>query len=112
MDESYSTLVRPGRKLASQNARPKRQPRYHVLLWNDDSHTYEYVISMLKQVFGHSVEKGFQLAEAVDREGRAILLTTTLEYAELKRDQIHAFGKDLFIKDCQGSMSASIEPES
>ena len=35
-----------------------------------------------------------------------------LEHAELKRDQIHAFGKDPFIKNCQGSMSASIEPES
>jgi ATP-dependent Clp protease adaptor protein ClpS len=112
MDESYSTLVWPGRKSASQDARPKRQPRYHVLLWNDDSHTYEYVISMLKQIFGHPVEKGLRLAEAVDREGRAILLTTTLEHAELKRDQIHAFGKDPFIKNCQGSMSASIEPES
>ena len=112
MDETYSTLVRPGKKLKGQNARPKRQPRYHVLLWNDDSHTYEYVIAMLKHIFGHPVETGLQLAETVDREGRAILLTTTLEHAELKRDQIHAFGKDPFIKDCSGSMSASIEPES
>ena len=67
---------------------------------------------MLKQIFGHPIEKGLQLAEQVDREGRAILLTTTREHAELKRDQIHAFGKDPFIKDCKGSMSASIEPES
>jgi ATP-dependent Clp protease adaptor protein ClpS len=112
MDEICSTMVRPGKKSKDQNARPKRQPRYHVLLWNDDFHTYEYVIAMLKQIFGHTVEKGVQLAEKVDREGRAILLTTTLEHAELKRDQIHAFGKDPFIKDCSGSMSSSIEPES
>jgi ATP-dependent Clp protease adaptor protein ClpS len=36
--------------------------------------------------------------------------TTSLERAELKRDQIHAFGKDALIASCKGSMSASIEP--
>ncbi len=112
MDENCSTLVRPAKHQNRQDPRGKRQPRYHVLLWNDDFHTYEYVIAMLKQIFGHPVEKGLALAEEVDREGRAILLTTTLERAELKRDQIHAFGKDPYIKDFRGSMSASIEPES
>ena len=112
MDEISSTLVRPEKQQKNKESRAKRQPRYHVLLWNDDFHTFEYVIAMLKQIFGHPLERGLQLAEEVDRQGRAILLTTTMEHAELKRDQIHAFGKDPFIKDCKGSMSASIEPES
>ena len=50
------------------------------------------------------------MAEEVDSRGRAIVLTTTREHAELKRDQIHAFGKDALIDDCAGSMSATIEP--
>ncbi|MBC18763.1 MAG: Clp protease ClpS [Planctomycetaceae bacterium] len=112
MDEICSTLVRPAKQQKGQKPARKRQPRYHVLLWNDEFHTYEYVIAMLKQIFGHPKERGLQLAEEVDREGRAILLTTTLEHAELKRDQVHAFGKDPYIKNCRGSMSASIEPES
>ena len=95
-----------------QRSRPKRQPRYHVMLWNDEAHTYEYVVLMLAELFGHSPEKGFQLAQQVDQQGQAIVLTTTLEHAELKRDQIHAFGKDFFIGDCQGSMSATLEAES
>ena len=37
-------------------------------------------------------------------------MTTTMEHAELKRDQIHAFGKDDLITRSKGSMSASIEP--
>ncbi len=90
--------------------RPKRQPRYHVILWDDDDHSYEYVIIMMKKVFGYSIEKGFKIAKTVDSEGRAICLTTTLEHAELKRDQIHAFGRDPLIDRCQGSMSATIEP--
>jgi ATP-dependent Clp protease adaptor protein ClpS len=91
--------------------KPKRQPRYHVILWNDDDHTYEYVIKMVQELFGHPFETGYQMAREVDTRGRAILLTTTKEHAELKRDQVHAYGKDREIKNCKGSMSATIEPE-
>ena len=38
-----------------------------------------------------------------------IVLTTTKEHAELKRDQIIAYGKDDLIKNCKGSMHATIE---
>jgi ATP-dependent Clp protease adaptor protein ClpS len=38
-------------------------------------------------------------------------LTTTKEHAELKRDQIHAYGRDGLIERCKGSMWATIEPE-
>ena len=90
--------------------RAKRQPPYHVILWNDDDHSYEYVIKMLMVVFGHPPEKGFMMAAEVDAQGRVIVLTTTREHAELKRDQIHAYGKDELIAGCKGSMSATIEP--
>ncbi len=88
----------------------KRQPRYNVVLWDDSDHSYEYVVIMMRKLFRHSVEKGFQIAKEVDTSGKAICLTTTLEHAELKRDQIHAFGKDDLIPRCKGSMSATIEP--
>jgi ATP-dependent Clp protease adaptor protein ClpS len=92
------------------DTKPKRQPPYHVILWNDESHTYEYVIAMMMKLFGHTMEKGFQIAKEVDTQGRSIVLTTTMEHAELKRDQIHAYGKDSLISSCKGSMWASIEP--
>ena len=111
MDESTAAVAIPDRRVASQQLPPKRQPRYHVLLWNDDDHSIEYVVRMLKELFSHPVEKGRQLAEAVDTQGRTIVLTTTLEHAELKRDQIHAYGKDQACEGCKGSMSSSIEPE-
>jgi ATP-dependent Clp protease adaptor protein ClpS len=91
-------------------AEPKRQPRYNVILWNDEEHTYEYVIAMLMELFGYSKEKGFLMAKEVDSRGRVVVLTTTKEHAELKRDQIHAYGKDPYIVACKGSMKASIEP--
>lgn len=101
-----AVLVRPKQK---DKKKPKRQPPYHVILWNDDFHTYEYVVGMMQKLFGHPVEKGLQIAKEVDTKGRAIVLTTTREHAELKRDQIHAFGKDI-VAGCKGSMSATIEP--
>ena len=88
----------------------KYQPPYHVILLNDDDHTYDYVIVMLKDLFGHPLEKGFELAKEVDRSGRAVVLTTTREHAELKVDQIHAYGPDPNIERCKGSMSAVAEP--
>jgi ATP-dependent Clp protease adaptor protein ClpS len=88
----------------------KRQPPYNVILLNDDDHSYEYVIIMLQQLFGHPPERGYQMAKEVDTSGRVIVLTTTMEHAELKRDQIHAFGPDPLIPRCKGSMSSTIEP--
>lgn len=88
----------------------RRQPPYNVILLNDDDHSYEYVIFMLQELFGHAPEKGFLLAEEVDRTGRAIVCTTSLERAELKQEQIHDYGPDPRIAECKGSMSAEIEP--
>lgn len=116
-DESQVGIAEPvvetvRKQRAQQDKKPKRQPRYNVILWDDQEHTPEYVIAMMQQIFGHPPEKGFQIAQEVDGRGRAIVLTTTKEHAELKRDQIHAFGKDHAIRSCKGSMSASIEPVS
>lgn len=97
---------------AKRRKKPKRQPRYNVILWDDEDHSYDYVMVMMKDLFRYPIERGFQIAKEVDASGRAICLTTTLEHAELKRDQIHAFGKDGLIPRCKGSMSASIEPVS
>jgi ATP-dependent Clp protease adaptor protein ClpS len=104
-----STVTLPETDVDTQQ-QLRRQPPYHVILLNDDDHTYEYVIVMLKDLFGYPLEKGYQLAKEVDTRGRAIVCTTTLERAELKRDQIHAYGPDPRIPRCKGSMQAIIEP--
>ena len=100
------------KKRARSKKKPKRQPPYNVILWDDQDHSFDYVIVMMQQLFGHQPEKGFQIAEEVNNRGRAIVLTTTREHAELKRDQIHAFGKDPLTAGCKGSMSSTIEPVS
>lgn len=103
--------VQPDPSLRKKKAN-KRQPRYHVVLWNDNDHTYQYVVSMLQKLFGLPSPTGIKMATEVDQKGKVVVLTTTREHAELKRDQIHAFGADKLIRRSKGAMSASIEPES
>ena len=85
-------------------------PPWHVILLNDDEHSYEYVIAMLGAVFGFPTAKGMQHAEEVDATGRSILITTSREHAELKQEQVHGFGADPFVLKCSGSMTCIIEP--
>jgi len=95
---------------AELSRKVEKLPPYHVVLLDDNDHTYEYVIRMLRQVLGHSEEKAFTLAKEVDTSGRVIVHTAHKEAAELKAEQIHAFGKDPLIASCAGSMSAVLEP--
>jgi ATP-dependent Clp protease adaptor protein ClpS len=104
-----ATIARPVEK---EEQRTEGLPPYNVVLLDDDYHSYEYVILMLKKVFGHPIEKGFEMAQEVDSTGRVVVATTNLEQAELKRDQIQAFGPDPLIPRCRGSMSATVESAS
>jgi ATP-dependent Clp protease adaptor protein ClpS len=110
---SDSAIMEPAVKPKTREKKDekvKKQPPYHVILLNDDDHSFAYVIIMLQQLFGHPPERGHQMAVEVHTRGRVIVDTTTKERAELKRDQIHAYGPDPWIPRCQGSMSAVIEP--
>ncbi|MBI2923040.1 MAG: ATP-dependent Clp protease adaptor ClpS [Planctomycetes bacterium] len=69
-------------------------PLYHVVLLDDQEHTYEYVIEMLVKLFHKATACAFEHAVEVDKTGRTILETTHLEKAELKRDQIKGYGGD------------------
>lgn len=107
-DAGWTATLVPEKKRAAQRKR-RRVPRYHVVLWNSDDHSYEYVERMLRELFGHTPEECHKLAETVDSQGKVVVLTTTKEHAELKRDQILAYGKDDLCRNCKGSMHATIE---
>jgi len=85
-------------------------PLFHVVLLDDDEHTYDYVIEMLVTIFCHSKEAAFRHAMEVDATGRTIVLTCERQQAEFGRDQIHAYGADPRMPVSKGSMSAIVEP--
>lgn len=85
-------------------------PLYHVVLLDDQEHTYEYVVEMLSRLFGYGLEKALRIACEVDGQGQAVVYTGPLEVAELKQQQIHGYGADWRIPHCRGSMTAVLEP--
>lgn len=93
-----------------EEKRQRQQPPYHVILMNDDDHSVQYVVHMMQKLFGYPPERGLEIAKEVHEKGRCIVWTGTLEVAELKQEQIHAFGPDPLIPRCKGSMTCVLEP--
>lgn len=85
-------------------------PLYHLILLDDDTHTYDYVIEMLQTLFLLSKTEAFRKAVEVDTEGRVVILTCERAAAEFGRDQIHAYGPDPRMSTSRGSMRAIVEP--
>jgi ATP-dependent Clp protease adaptor protein ClpS len=106
-DDETVVVVAP-KKQRTPARQANRQPRYNVILWDSDGHTFDYVEKMLRELFGHQPEQCKEIAKSVDADGKAVVLTTTKEHAELKRDQVHAYGKDN-LEGSKGSMWSTIE---
>lgn len=102
-----STFAEPVAKKGNQD---QATPIYNVVLLDDDDHTYEYVMEMLKKLFACSQSKAWNHAVEVDTTGRTIVVTCELPLAEFGRDQILAYGADHRMPRSKGSMSAIVEP--
>ena len=85
-------------------------PLFHVVLLDDNQHTYDYVIEMLSRLFLMSTSEAFRHAVEVDTSGRTVVITCELPQAEFARDQIHAYGPDWRMPQSNQSMRAAIEP--
>ena len=83
---------------------------YHVVLLDDDEHTYDYVIEMLQKLFLLPKEVAFSHAVEVDTTGRTIVITCERPQAEFARDQIQGYGADPRMPKSKGSMSAVLVP--
>ena len=104
---SSSTSVAPE---IDESTDEQLETLYHVILLNDEDHSYDYVVEMLRKLFGFTESTAFSHAVEVDTKGTTILITCELSRAELKRDQIHAYGADWRLPRSRGSMAAVVEP--
>ena len=82
---------------------------YHVIILNDDEHTFEYVIEMLQAIFSFPYATALAHTMEADATGSSIVLTTNLEEAEQKRDQVHAYGPDWRLPHSRGPVAALVE---
>jgi ATP-dependent Clp protease adaptor protein ClpS len=80
--------------LPENETRTSRQPPYAVVLHNDDFNSMDFVVVVLRKVFGYTREKCAALMLEAHEKGRAVVWTGSLEVAELKADQIISCGGD------------------
>ena len=106
-----SSVAAPLTTPATGEEQEEKQGRlFHVILLDDDEHTYDYVIEMLQKLFFLSLDAALQHAIEVDTTGRTVVITCERPQAEFARDQIHGFGADPRMPKSKGSMSAVLVP--
>lgn len=81
-------------------------PPYHVILENDDDHSFEFVVQTLIKALGYAVEKCFQLSQEAHEKGRAVVWTGPKEVAELKCEQIQTFHE---VREADGKKLGALE---
>ena len=69
----------------------RRIPPYHVILENDDLHSFEFVVEALRKALCCTEQRAIQFTTEAHTKGRAIVWTGTKEVAELKAEQIQSF---------------------
>ena len=98
-----STVSRPKSK-ATASTSSQQLPPYNVIVLNDEVHTFEYVIEVLTKLFAHPLATAEALTWKIHNSGRAVVYTTHKEKAELKRDQVLAYGPDPRMSTSKGPL--------
>ena len=92
-------------------SRARFLPPHNVILMNDDDHSMDFVVDVLRKVFNFPLEKSFQLMLVAHETGCVVLWTGPKEVAELKAEQIGTFHeiRERDKKDL-GALGVRIEP--
>jgi ATP-dependent Clp protease adaptor protein ClpS len=116
-DDSASAVAEPivttqtaPRSQTNPRNETKQLPPYNVIILNDEEHTFDYVIELLTKLFAHAASTAKELTWRIHTTGRAIVYTTHKEKAELKRDQVLAYGPDPRMDVSRGPLGCYIEP--
>lgn len=110
-----STVVEPEvipETETNQKTKDKQSPNYAVILFDDDSHSYAYVVEMMMTLFSMTAQQGFDIAYEVDHIGQSTVKICPLEDAKNALNQIINYGPDHRMENSTGSMGACIEPVS
>jgi ATP-dependent Clp protease adaptor protein ClpS len=78
-----------GEVLEKPKERTKRPQLFHVILYNDDYTTMEFVVHVLEAVFQKGTEEAFRIMLDVHRRGRGVCGAYTYEVAETKVTTVH-----------------------
>jgi ATP-dependent Clp protease adaptor protein ClpS len=82
-----------GEVLEKPKERTKRPQLFHVILYNDDYTTMEFVVHVLEAVFQKGTEEAFRIMLDVHRRGRGVCGAYTYEVAETKVTTVHEMAR-------------------
>ena len=68
-------------------------PRYKVLMHNDDVTTMDFVVGLLRTIFGKPAGEARSIMLEVHQTGVALVEVVPLEEAELHVDQCHSLAR-------------------
>lgn len=83
---------------------------WKVVLFNDEDHTYDYVVALLVAVCGMAKEQAFRCAVEVDLTGRTVVFYGTKEDCARLSGKINTWGADHRLLRSRGSMNSAVEP--
>ena len=86
--------------------KPAVQPRWKVILLNDDVTTFVFVTELLVRIFGKKPDEALRLTHEIHETGSALITVTTLERAELYVEQVRSLARPRGFP-----LTATIEPE-
>jgi ATP-dependent Clp protease adaptor protein ClpS len=93
-----------------QRAETRKIPPYHVILENDDHHSFPFVVEVLCKAMGFTEERAIQLTNEAHTKGRCVVWTGTKEVAELKAEQIQTYHEIRDDGRKLGPLGVTIEP--
>lgn len=83
-------VVMEKQKAATKPARP---PKFKVMLLNDDYTPFEFVIDVMRDIFGKTTEQAEVLATQIHQEGKGVCGVYIKDIAELKQTRAMQFAR-------------------
>lgn len=87
----------------------KSQKAFKVVLFNDEDHTYDYVVELLVHVCQMAKEQAFRCAVEVDLEGRTVVHYGSHADCLKIAAQITSYGPDHRLMRSRGGMNAEVQ---
>lgn len=94
---------------AATDTLPKTATPFKVVLFNDEEHTYDYVVEMLTHACKLSRENAFRCAVEVDLTGRTVVFYGMQSECAAICSQILVYGPDHRLPQSMGSMNAEVQ---
>lgn len=107
--DSTTTANPETEKVTETGSQPAFAPLFKIVLFDDDEHTYDYVVELLVDCCGLSKESAFRCAVEVDLSGKTTVFYGPLDACRRRCERILAYGADPRLPRSKGSMKAEVQ---